>query len=202
MLEHIIVICVVLTFLSWMWINYIRSKKMIREAKEAVFPTNAGVSPEMQTINGKVEVLSFQSKSWKTKRLLYFIASIFILITIGITTLFEGDLSWTNLSILILIPLVIRNSLTLASFVVLQSGVYIDECFYDWDDLYSYQVSPLKIGSEAYGMFDNSAQYTEIKFFLDNKNKKSFSVYVRVQTEVDKIRQLCREFKVIEVDEK
>ncbi|ADU32407.1 hypothetical protein [Evansella cellulosilytica] len=185
---EIFILVLVFGFFLWILTSFIKSKNRFQLVKKALYPTQEGT--DIVTRSGKIESLSFNSRKWK-QRLWLFILSILIITVFVIFSINSENLDWFNVLPLFNIPILLLISTKLASFYIINSGILLDESFFAWEELKGYKTAPLRMGHDMYGMFDNSAQYTEVEFFLA-KTKNSVSIFVRDEDEVNRIHRLLK----------
>ncbi|SDO11485.1 hypothetical protein [Alkalicoccus daliensis] len=173
--------------------DFFRARKMILQHSQAVFPD---ASVKMRTDRGEVSPLHFKSKDWRVRRGL-FIASIAVIIFVLGAVIFGNIEPTLNLFFLSLFyPLFTLAQAKVPSFFITESGIYADEKFHPWEAVNSAEVSTIRLGSEAYGMFENSADYKEVTFHLNRRNGKQFKLYVYRTETLEKLISVCSHYEV------
>src|SRR5690554_3756511 len=189
-MDKIIIFLAILVVYTMMIFNYYRVRKMILLGPDSIFPSFHKAWGNIYTERGRVEKPSFHLKDWKWKRT-FLIGSIiitsFALITIP---LYWEEIRWSTILVLLNIPIVLYITMIVPSFYILEKGFYYDEAFIRWEDVKEFSVSPVTVGSEAYGMFEDSVSYTQMKVFTDIKRKHSKSIYVQNAEAVEAIRSI------------
>ncbi|MFA9555743.1 hypothetical protein ACERII_00345 [Evansella sp. AB-rgal1] len=196
MVVEIVIYSLMIISLSWMLIDYFKSRNFILQAKNPLYPRCTIDGKTVRTVMAPVEELSFQTRSWKVKKWTVFTVTILIIAVIFITIYFERY-SWHSALIFIHLPLMTKFTSKVPCFVILPIGVYIEERLFKWENIKGYTTSSIKIGDEAYGMFDDSPSYTEIKL---HGNRKTKSIYVQDRKEIDKIISVLNNNGVYEVN--
>ncbi len=191
MLTSVLFNLFLLVVLTIVWTVYLKQKRMIYTVKEkAIYPTDNMNEISIRTVIGKAENLSFQSKSWKMKRMMVSVTTIIMLALISLNFIYKEDFAWANLFITLYLPMVILLRGKVSTFQLLPTGVYIDEQLYTWDQIKEVEVKPVKMSNKIYGLFDDSGNYTEFEFWLDDKKKSSVSVYILEKHVVHEVSKL------------
>ncbi|WP_416150416.1 hypothetical protein ACM26V_05425 [Salipaludibacillus sp. HK11] len=195
--QIVIIFVLVILLLIWVLVKYRSTQQMIRISDEAIYPTQ---ETEIVTDKGKVEKLSFHLKSWKTKRWMTIGTSLFMIIFLSLTIIFNETMTWSSSLIFIYLPLMTINLFVVPSFLILSKGIYVDEHYYDWKYIKGFSVSRIGIGHHAYGMFDHAANHKDIKLFFDKTLKHHRSIYIRNDADVEEVRQLLAKYEVSELE--
>ena len=183
------IVVFIILIISMSIVNFIRAKKMISLAPKSIFPLFHEEWPNIYIFNGKAEKPTFQMKSWKEKRILFIISMmISILVFIFMLYSWEGTIWPAGISILI-IPLNFLLIVKIPCFFVLEDGFYYEESFFYWEDIKAFSFAPVTLASEGYGMFVNSASYTEMGFYLTSSGK-SKPIYVQDSSAVETLRSV------------
>ncbi len=172
---------------------------MIMSSNEALLPMEEW---EIITPKGKVEKLSLQMKSWKIKKRVSIGVSLLMLLFLGLLIVLDENVSWSQSLFFLYIPIMTLTTFHVPSFLVVSNGLYVDERFYEWERVKSYQISPIKIGDEAYGMFEQSGDYKEIIIHVDKKLHRKQKVYLRDQHVVEQLQKLFKEYHVAQKSKK
>ncbi|MBU9720951.1 hypothetical protein [Bacillus alkalicola] len=171
--------------------DYMRARNMIENAEGAMFPSNYDTEKNIMTYRGEAQAPSFRSKNWKWKHWFVVVTTLFILVIMGVV-ISQGPLfEWHNVVFLPVFFLLTLFNNQIPSFLVMPSGIYVDERFYRWNTLRSFETRPLKLGSNAYGLFENSSSYTEIE--IKNEKEKSLFVYILNEQDVEELREILRQ---------
>lgn len=151
---------------------------MISLAPQSVFPSFHEEWKNIYTKRGKVEKPTSKMKACKQKRAIMIVTIILTAFGLNTIFIFWKTITWSNILLFINVPILVLVNLCIPSFYIFANGLYYDERFIRWEAIKEFSVSPVAVGSEGHGMFENSTSYTEIKLYMDNKRKSAKPVYI------------------------
>lgn len=177
-------------------IMYIRARRMLQIAQTSTY---AAHPPCMHTDYGEVRPLHFHSKEWRTKKWMTFISAAVIAVVLTAIIIFDATPNVMYFYWAFLLPWmhVIREKVP--SFFIVKDGMYLNEKYFEWRKVHSYQILRVSLGDEMYGMFENSSEFYRIQFEIGDKFLKTSSVYIH---EAEDITALTEQFASHNVPER
>ncbi|MBU9713886.1 hypothetical protein KS419_19325 [Bacillus tamaricis] len=188
----------------WLGKKYFRSKKVIRMASNAIYPTVADDTKGMRTPLGKLEGMTFCSKNWKNIRRLSYGVMLFITLGLLVAFRYHESLNLFNALFFFIYPVMFISVYSkIPSFFVVEGGFYLDEKFYNWSTIEAVKIDKVRMGDHIYGMFEGASEYSKVTFVTGKRETVTMpkEIYVLETTQLEKLRKVFQGLGVKELCE-